>query len=324
VKRREFATMLGAAATWPLAARAQQPAKQPTIRFLGGQSRSTMSHLEAAFVQRLRELGWIEGSNIAIERRWVEGNDERAAEVAAEFVRLKVEVIFAGGTSNAVAAKQATSLIPIVFVAGDPVGTGLVASLARPGSNLTGVSTQSSDIAAKRLELMREVVPGLRRLAIMANSASLAAMLELREAGEVAGALDLEVASLEVRRAEDISRAIKSIKGSADALLVAADPLLNANRMRINTLAIGARLPTIYNFRDSVETAGLMSYGPNLADLFRRVGDHVDKILRGAKPADIPVEQPTRFELVINLITAQALSLDVPASVLARADEVIE
>jgi putative ABC transport system substrate-binding protein len=171
---------------------------------------------------------------------------------------------------------------------------------------------------------MREVVPGLRRLAIMANSASLAAMLELREAGEVAGALDLEVASLEVRRAEDISRAIKSIKGSADALLVASDPLLNANRMRINTLAIGVRLPTIYNFRDSVETAGLMSYGPNLAGLFRRVGDHVDKILRGAKPADIPVEQPTRFELVINLITAQALSLDVPASVLARADEVIE
>jgi putative ABC transport system substrate-binding protein len=324
MKRREFITLLGGAAAWPLAARAQQPAKQPTIGFLGGQSRSTMSHLEAAFVQRLRELGWIEGSNIAIERRWVEGYDERAAEVAAEFVRLKVEVIVAGGTSNAVAAKQATSLIPIVFVAGDPVGTGLVASLARPGSNLTGVSTQSSDIAAKRLELMREVVPGLRRLAIMANSASLAAMLELREAGEAAGALALEVASLEVRRAEDISRAIKSIKGSADALLVAADPLLNANRMRINTLAIGARLPTIYNFRDSVETAGLMSYGPNLADLYRRVGDHVDKILRGAKPADIPVEQPTRFDLVINLITAQALSLDVPASVLARADEVIE
>jgi putative ABC transport system substrate-binding protein len=279
MRRREFITLVGGATAWPFAARAQQPAKQPTIGFLGGQSRSTMSHLEAAFVQRLRELGWIEGSNIAIERRWVEGHDERAAEVAAEFVRLKVEVIFAGGTSNAVAAKQATSLIPIVFVAGDPVGTGLVASLARPGSNLTGVSTQSSDIAAKRLELMREVVPGLRRLAIMANSASLAAMLELREAGEVAGALDLEVASLEVRRAEDISRAIKSIKGSADALLVAADPLLNANRMRINTLAIGARLPTIYNFRDSVETAGLMSYGPNIADLFRRVGDHVDKIL---------------------------------------------
>ena len=324
MRRRQFITLLGGAGAWPFAARAQQPAKQPTIGFLGGQSRSTMSHLEAAFVQRLRELGWIEGSNIAIERRWVEGYDERAAEVAAEFVRLKVEVIVAGGTSNAVAAKQATSLIPIVFVAGDPVGTGLVASLARPGSNLTGLSTQSSDIAAKRLELMREVVPGLRRLAIMANSASLAAMLEFREAGEAAGALALEVASLEVRRAEDISRAIKSIKGSADALLVAADPLLNTNRMRINTLAIGARLPTIYNFRDSVETAGLMSYGPNLVDLFRRVGDHVDKILRGAKPADIPVEQPTRFDLVINLITAQALSLDVPASVLARADEVIE
>jgi putative ABC transport system substrate-binding protein len=325
VKRREFITLLGGSvAVGPLAAQAQQPAKRPTIGFLGGQSRSTMSHLEAAFVQRLRELGWIEGSNIAIERRWVEGHDERAAEVAAEFVRLKVEVIVAGGTSNAVAAKQATSLIPIVFVAGDPVGTGLVASLARPGSNLTGVSTQSSDIAAKRLELMREVVPGLRRLAIMANSASLAAMLELREAWEAAGALALEVASLEVRSAEDISRAIKSIKGSADALLVAADPLLNTNRMRINTLAIGARLPTIYNFRDSVETAGLMSYGPNLPDLYRRVGDHVDKILRGTKPSDIPVEQPTRFDLVINLITAQALSLDVPASVLARADEVIE
>jgi putative ABC transport system substrate-binding protein len=325
MKRREFIALLGGAvAAWPLAARAQQAERPPTIGFLGGQSPAGMSHLVAAFVLRLRELGWIEGRNIAIEHRWWEGRSERATEVAAELVRLKVDIIVAGGTTSVVAAKEATSLIPIVFVAGDPVGTGLVASLARPGGNVTGVSNQSTDIAAKRLELLREVVPGLHRLAILANIASPASVLEMREVQDAARALGLEVTILEVRKAEDISRDFKAIKGSADALLVTADPLINTNRIRINTLAIGARLPTMYNFRDSVEMAGLMSYGPNLPDLFRRVADYVDKILRGTKPSDLPVEQPTKFDFVINLITAQALGLEVPATLLARADEVIE
>ena len=326
LKRREVITLLGgAAAAWPLAAHAQQTGKAPTIGFLAGQSPSAMVHLVTAFTQRLRELGWIEGRNIAIEHRWVEGWGERAAtEVATELVRLKVDIIVAGGTTSVLAAKQATSLVPIVFVAGDPVGTGLVASLARPGGNVTGLSNQSTDIAAKRLELLREVVPNLKRLAILANIASPASMLEMREVEEAARSLGLEVATLKIRQAGDISRDFKTIKGNADALLVTADPLINSNRVRINTLAIGARLPTIYNFRDSVEMAGLMSYGPNLPDLFRRVADYADKILRGAKPADIPVEQPTKFDLVLNLITAQALGLTVPPTLLARADEVIE
>jgi putative ABC transport system substrate-binding protein len=284
-----------------------------------------MGHLVAAFVQRLRELGWIEGRNVTIEHRWIEGRSERgAAEIAAELVRLKVDVIVAGGTTSVVAAKQATSLIPIVFVAGDPVGTGLVASLARPGGNVTGLSNQSTDLAAKRLELLREVVPGLRRLAILVNMASPASVLEMREVQEAARSLGIEIAIIEVRQAEDISRAFKTLKGSADALLVTADPLINSNRIRINTLAIGARLPTSYNFRDSVDMAGLKSYGPNLSELFRRVADYVDKILRGAKPADIPVEQPTKFDLVVNLITAKALGIEIPPTLLVRADEVIE
>jgi ABC-type uncharacterized transport system substrate-binding protein len=327
MRRREFITLIGStAAAWPLAARAQQAGRPPPIiGFLGGQSPSAMGHLVAAFVQRLRELGWIEGRNVTIEHRWIEGRSERgAAEIAAELVRLKVDVIVAGGTTSVVAAKQATSLIPIVFVAGDPVGTGLVASLARPGGNVTGLSNQSTDLAAKRLELLREVVPGLRRLAILVNMASPASVLEMREVQEAARSLGIEIAIIEVRQAEDISRAFKTLKGSADALLVTADPLINSNRIRINTLAIGARLPTSYNFRDSVDMAGLMSYGPNLSELFRRVADYVDKILRGAKPADIPVEQPTKFDLVVNLITAQALDLTVPPTLIARADEVIE
>jgi len=325
MRRRVFLGVLGGAAAWPIAARAQQPPRLPTIGFLGGQSPAAMGHLVAAFAQRLRELGWIEARNIAIEHRWIEGRSERgAAEAAEELVRLKVDVIVAGGTTSVVAAKHATPLIPIVFVAGDPVGTGLVASLARPGGNVTGLSNQSTDIAAKRLELLREAVPSLRRLAILANVGSPASMLEMREARDAARLLSLEVATIQIKSVEDISREFKGLEGSADALLVTADPLINSNRLRINTLALGARLPTIYNFRDSVEMAGLMSYGPNLVDLFRRVADYVDKILRGTKVADIPVEQPTKFDLVLNLITAQAIGLTIPSTLLARADEVIE
>ena len=285
----------------------------------------SQSQWVAAFVQRLRELGWIEGRTVAIEYRWAEGRSERFAEIAAEFVRLKVDVIVTAGTAAVVAAKQATSVIPIVFAAaGDPVGTGLVASLARPGGNVTGLSIQATDLAGKRLELLREVVPGLRRLAIMANVGNPAAVLEMGEVQAAARTLGLEVVTLEIRRAEDIAPAFEALKGRADALYVVGDPLVNTNRVRINTLALAARLPTMYGSREYVEAGGLMSYGANFPDLFRRAADYVDKILRGAKPADIPVEQPTKFDLVINLTTAKALGLDVPPTLLARADEVIE
>ena len=314
----------GATAAWPLAARAQQPAKLPTIGFLGGTTPATWSLFVAAFVQRLRELGWIEGRTFAIEYRWAEGRGERFAEIAAEFVRLNVDVIVTVGGA-VLAAKQATSLIPIVFAAAaDPVGSGLVASLARPGGNVTGLSSQFTDLAGKRLELLREMVPSLRRLAIMANAGYPAAVLEMAEVQATTRTLGLDVVTLELRRAEDIAPAFEALKGRAEALYVCAESLVTTNRVRINTLALAARLPTMHSIREYVEAGGLMSYGPNFPDLWRRAGDLVDKILRGAKPADIPVEQPTKFDLIINLTTAKALGLDVPPTLLARADEVIE
>jgi len=326
MKRREFITVLGgAAAAWPLAAHAQQPAKQPTIGFLGSSTPSAMSQWIAAFVQRLRDLGWIEGHTVAIEYRWAEGRSSRAAEIAAEFVRLKVDVIVTYATSPVLAAKRATSVIPIVFAAAnDPVGAGLVASLARPDGNVTGLSVQQTDVAGKRLELLREVVPGLRRLAIMANIGNPGAVLEMGEAQVAARTLGLEVTTIEIRRGEDIEPGFNALKGQAEALYVCTDPLVITNRARIQTSAMGARLPTIYNSREYVETGGLMSYGPNFLDQWRRTAEIVDKILRGAKPGDIPVEQPTKFDLVLNLTTAKALGLTIPPTLLARADEVIE
>ena len=323
--RREFITLLcGAAAAWPLAARAQQAGKQPTIGFSGA-APSIESQRIAAFVQRLRELGWIDGRNLAIEYRWAEGRDERYTEIAAELVRLKVDVIVTVATPATLAAKQATTVIPIVFLtASDPVGTGLVASLARPGGNVTGLANQISDTTGKKLEFLREVVPGLRRLAIMANVANPAAVLDMGQAQVTGRALGLEVTTSEIRRAEDISPAFDALKGRADALYLCPDPLMNTNRTQINIFAVRARLPTIYGVRDFVQAGGLMSYAPNLPNQFRRAADFVDKILRGAKPGDIPVEQPTKFELVINLTTAKALGLTVPPTLLARADEVIE
>jgi putative ABC transport system substrate-binding protein len=324
IRRRTFITLLGgAAAAWPLAARAQQAGKPPTIGFLGTTSQSAWQPWTAAFVQSLRELGWVEGHNVAIEYRWAEAHNERFAEIASEFVRLKVDVIVTGGNA-AVAVKQATSFVPIVFVLGDPVGTGLVASLSRPGGNVTGLTNQQPDLAGKRLEILREVVPGLRRLAIMTNVGNPAAMLELREVQAAARTLGLEVAALEIRRAEDIARAFEEVKGRAEALYVCIDALLFFHRILINTLALAARLPTMHGNREHVATGGLAHYGANYPDLFRRAGDYVDKILRGAKPGDIPVEQPTRFDLVVNLTTAKALGLTIPESFLLRADEVIE
>jgi putative ABC transport system substrate-binding protein len=326
IGRRKFlATLLGgAAAAWPLAARAQQAGKLPTIGFLVSGTPSSHSQWVAAFVRRLQELGWIEGRTVAIEYRWAEGRTERTAEIAAEFVRRKVDVIVTSATTAVVAAKQATSVIPIVFMAGDPVGTGLVASLARPGGNATGLSLQQTETAGKRLELLREVVPGLGRLAILANVGNPKSVLEMGEVQTAARTLGLEVITLEIRRGADIVPAFEALKGRAEALYVVLDPLVNTHRIRINTLAMAARLPTVHGSREGVEAGGLMSYGTNFLDVFRLAADYVDKILRGAKPADLPVEQPTKFDLVLNLTTAKALGLTIPESFLLRADEVIE
>ena len=325
MRRRQFLGVLSGAAAWPLATSAQGGRKLPTIGLLSGAAASVEGQRIAAFVQRLRELGWIEGRTVAIEYRWAEGRSERFADIAAEFVRLKVDVILATGTAPALAAKQATEDIPVVFaLAGDPVGTGLVASLARPGGNVTGQSNQATDVADKKVELLREVVPGLRRLAILANAGYPGGALEISEIHEAARKLGLDAVTSEIRRAEDIAPVIEALKGSAEAIYIVGDPLVNTNRVRISTLALAARLPTIYVQREPVEAGGLMSYGPNFLDLFRRAAESVDKILRGAKPADLPVEQPTKFELVINLKTAKALGLDIQPTLLARADEVIE
>jgi putative ABC transport system substrate-binding protein len=324
VGRREFITLLGGAAAWPVVARAQKPARLPTIGFLGTATSSAWSEWVAAFVRRLSEHGWIEGSTIAIEYRWAEGRSERLAEIAAELIRLKVDIIVTSGTGVA-AAKQATSVIPIVFaVAVDPVGSGFVASLARPGGNVTGLSIQSHDVVGKRLELLRELIPGLRHLAITGNGGYFAAVEEMGEAQVMATGLGLSTDVLEFRGAADIEPVFERIKGRAEAVYLVTESVANANRVRINALALAARLPMISGFREFATTGGLVSYGASYPDLFRRAGDFVDKILRGAKPADLPVEQPTKFELAFNLVTAKALGLAVSPMLFARADEVIE
>jgi len=323
VKRRDFITLLGAAA-WPLVARAEQT-KLPTIGLLGGATPSAQAQWTAAFVQRLRELGWVEGQTVTIEYRWVEGRFERSPAIIAEFVRLKVDVIVTHATPNILAAKQVTSVVPIVFPsAGDPVGNKLVTSLARPGGNVTGLSVQSSELAPKVVELLRDLLPKHGRLAMMYHIGNPVTELQTDAVKAAAGRFGLDVAIVEVRRAEDIAPAIEALKGRADALIVPSEPLYNTNRIQINSWALRAQLPTIYFDRVYVETGGLMSYGPNWPSLWRRAAEVVDKILRGAKPADIPVEQPRTFELVINLKTAKALGLAIPESFLLRANEVIE
>jgi ABC-type uncharacterized transport system substrate-binding protein len=275
-------------------------------------------------VQRLRELGWIEERNVAIEYRWGEGRRERYADIADEFIRRKVDVIVTAGSAVA-AVKQATSDIPIVFaIATDPVAGGLVASLARPGGNVTGLSNQQSDLAGKRLALLREALPGLSRLAILANVGYPESVLEMREVEAAARPLRMEVSRLEIRGAEDIAPAFDALNGQADALYLVIDGLVSTNRTRILAFALAARMPATVNTREHLLPGALLSYGPNFLDLFRRTAEIVDKILRGAKPADIPVEQPTKFDLIVNLTTAKALGLTVPPSLLLRANEVIE
>jgi putative ABC transport system substrate-binding protein len=325
MRRREF-IVGGAAASMalPLAARAEPSAKLPTIGFLGTTSPTAMSQWIAAFVQRLRELGWTEGHTIAIEYRWADGRPERYPEIAAEFVDLKVDIIVT--TVPAVAAlKQATSVIPIVFALGtDPVGGGLVASLARPGGNVTGLSMQATDLAGKRVELLRQIVPKLKRLAVLGNVGIPQVVLEIHEVEAACQMLDVQATALEIRRADDIASAFVTLKGAADALYVCTEPLSVANRVQISALALSAQQPTMHGIRECVEAGGLMSYGTSFSDQFRRMADLTDKILHGTAPGDIPVEQPTKFELIINLKTAKALGLTVPQSLLATADEVIE
>jgi putative ABC transport system substrate-binding protein len=325
MRRREFISLLGGATAWPLSARAQQTRRLRTIGFLGAATAVVWAPWTAAFEKRLDELGWMKGRTVAIEYRWAEGRSIRFAEIASEFVRFNVDAIVTAGTESTIAVKQVTSEVPIVVaLATDPVAAGLVASLARPGGNVTGFSHQGTDIAAKRLELLREILPNLRRLAILVNVNNPGSVLEMREAEAAARTLGLDVTKLEIRRAEDIAPAFEAIKGRADALYVPPDALVNANRVRIHTLSLSAQLPDLYGFRGYVEVGGLMSYGADFTDLFRRAAEIVNKILRGAKPADIPVEQPTKFDLVVNLTTAKALGLNVPDKLLALADEVIE
>jgi len=325
MRRRQFLAIIGGVgAARPFSLRAQQATKLPSVGFLGAGTPSGWSRWTAAFLVRLHELGWVEGRTMSIEYRWAEGHSERYAEITAEFVRLNVDVIVSVG-SAALAAKRVTSVIPIVFtIASDPLGDGMIASLARPGGNVTGLSTQAVDAASKRLEFLREILPSLRRFAILAELGNFGTVLEQRKVEAASKTIGLETVTLEMRNANDIAPALSGLKGRVDALYVIPNPIANTNRDRINALALGERLPTMHGFREYVEAGGLASYGPSTADMFRRAGDYVDRILRGAKPADMPVEQPTKFELVINLKIAKALGMPLSPTLLARADEVIE
>jgi putative tryptophan/tyrosine transport system substrate-binding protein len=274
MRRRECIALLGGVAGWPIIARTQQSGNLPHIGFLGANTAFSQGEWTTAFAQRLAGLGWVPGHTIVIDYRWAEGRFERSSEIIAEFVRLKVDVIVTHGTENVIAARQATSIIPIVFpVAGDPVGNGLVASLARPGGNVTGLSFLGPDLAGKRLELAREVVPRLRRLAVLRDVENPINVLEMREVHAAANALDLDVTTLDIRRPEEIAPAIKGLKDRSEALYVPLDPLFTSNHISIVSLALGERLPTICGVRLYVQTGGLVSYGPKLSDMFRRAAE---------------------------------------------------
>ena len=310
----------------PLAADAEQAKSLPRIGYLDGGYPSANAHLREAFRQGLRELGYVEGRTITVEYRWAEGRFDRLPDLAAELIRLQVNLIVAVGDPTIHAAKQATSVIPIVMTAvGDPVGRGFVASLARPGGNLTGVSNLAVDLTGKWLELLKEVVPKASQVAVLMNAANPTHPLFWREAQAAAQVLGLKVLNLEVRTPADFDGAFAAmIRDRASALVVLPDPLISGQRARLAELAAKDRLPAMYAFREHAEAGGLISYGPSLSERFRRAAAYVDKILKGAKPADLPVEQPTRFELVINMKTAKALGLVIPPSILVRADQVIQ
>ena len=322
MKRREFITLLGGAAAWPIAAHAQQAGKMWRIAFI---THVPMKLYEPLF-EDLRPLGYVEGQNIIVERRYAEGRAERFQEFAAEMVRLKADLIMTITTPAALAAKNATTMIPIVIpTAIDPVGTGLIASLARPGGNITGGAILTGEMAAKRLELLKEVVPRLSRTAVLRNSANPANALAWEETQGAARALGVTLQSHEVQGPKDFEVAFARMgEEHPDALFVLDDALTQQYRKEIADFAMQKRLPSVFAIKDRVEAGGLMSYGFRYSEMMRRAASLVDKILRGAQPANLPMEQPTTFELVINLKTARAIGLDVPATLLARADEVIE
>jgi putative tryptophan/tyrosine transport system substrate-binding protein len=326
IARRDFIGLCGGMfAAWPCAAEALLSGRIPTIAYLGPSTPALDSYRLPAFMQRLRELGWIQGRTLAIEYRWAEGRDDHLPQIAAEFVRRRVDVIVTSATPPSLAMKRATSTIPIVFVTvGDPVGTGLVASLARPSGNITGLWQEETYAAGKRVEMLREIIPSLRHLAIMANVGNPSATLQMHQVEAMTRTLGLEAVTAEIRRAEDIGPAFDALKDRVQALYVCNDPLAATNRVHINTLALAIRLPTMFMGREYVEAGGLISYGPNFADLYRRAAELVDRILRGAKPGDIPVERPKKFDLVVSLTTARALGLTIPGSFLQHADEVID
>jgi putative ABC transport system substrate-binding protein len=326
MRRREFVKLIGGTlAAWPLSSRAQQAQGSRTVGYLGQSSADAEAHRLAAFVQRMGELGWIEGRNVAVDVRWTDGRAERAEEIVADFVRLKVDAIVTSGTPQTAIAKRATSAIPIVFAtAGDPVGAGLVGSLARPSGNVTGFSVLATDLAGKRIELLREAIPGLRRLGILGNVGNSIVAQEMNEFHAAAGKLGLDAVMLEIRAAEDIEPAFRNRKGDTEAIYVCQDLLTLTNRSRISKSALETRLPAMFASREHIEAGSLMSYGPNFLDLYRRTAEYVDRILRGTKPADLPVEQPTKFELVVNVSTARNLGINLPPTLIARADEVIE
>jgi putative ABC transport system substrate-binding protein len=306
-------------------AEAQQPTKIPRIGFLAATSPSAISTRIEAFRQGLGELGYVEGKNIVIEYRYAEGNLDRLPALAAELVRLNVDVIVTGGAANTRAAKEATKIIPIVMALdNDPVASGFVANLARPGGNITGLSTLAPEISGKQLELLKEIVPKLSRLAVLGNSTTPVNAQALREIELSAGPFRVKLQYLDIRDPKDIETAFRAAsKGRAEALLVLASPLFVLQRTQLTDLALKNRLPAIYDRREFVDDGGLMSYGTNFADMSRRAATYVDKILKGAKPADIPVEQPKKFEFIINLKAAKQIGLTIPPNVLARADKVV-
>jgi putative ABC transport system substrate-binding protein len=325
MKRRDFIILVGGASAWPLTAEAQQVDRARNIGILGSGTPASQGARYAIFVQRLGELGWIDGRTAVIDYRWTEGHSERAAEIAAAFVHLKADIIVTNGNASILAAKRATSTIPIVFpIAGDPVRTGLVASLSRPGGNVTGLSIQTDEVAGKRLGLLREIAPNLHRIGILFEAANAPSQLEMNEVQIAAGKLGLDALPLEFKQGDDAAQAVEKLKGRADALYVVGDPLLTVYQTVIGEAAIASGIPALNSSAEDVEAGSLMGYSPSFPDLFRRAAEIVDKILRGAKPTDIPLEQPTKFEFVLNLKTAKALGLTIPSGVLAIADKVIE
>ena len=326
MRRREFMALLGGAAVaGPLAARAQETGKLPRIGFLGNSTATLEANLVGPFREGLRDLGYVEERNLSIEYRWAEGKYERFPALIAELIALKVDVIVTAGTAASLAVKKATTSIPLVTIVGDPVAVGLIASLARPGGNITGLSTITGELEGKRLELLREVVPKLSSIAVLWNPANAFLVGAEKDVQAAAQVLRMRVQSLPVRAPEEFDNAFAAIvRERPGALLVLADRLFLHNRARIVDFGAKHRLPGVYTHRELVEAGGLMSFGPSYAGMHRRAAYYVDKILKGAKPADLPVEQPTKFELVINLKPAKAFGLTIPQSVLLRATEVIE